>query len=348
MTDNHSRHRFSWRCPSNIAIVKYWGKKPGQIPCNSSISMTLTKSFTEIELELVDKKSKSEVEIDYYFEGEKNRDFEDRIQKYLNDQAAHFPFLKDFGLRMHSRNSFPHSAGIASSASAFGSIALALLDAADHFSRKRDPEAFMIEASSLARLGSGSACRSLFPGFAIWGENKFISGSSNLHATEVTDIHADFKNLHDAILIVDSDPKKVSSSAGHSLMKGHPYAENRFAQANNRTSELLKILADGDFDAFVQITESEALTLHAMMMTSVSHYMLMKPATLEVIDRIVDFRNETHIPICYTLDAGPNLHVLYPDADKLKVENFLNNGLKDSVKEIIFDQMGIGPERLSC
>lgn len=347
MTENLSKQIFSWRCPSNIAIVKYWGKKPGQIPCNSSISLTLTKSFTEIELELINKKSKSEIEIDYFFEGKKNIGFEDRIRKYLTEQEVHFPFLKDFGLRMHSHNSFPHSAGIASSASAFGAIALALSDAADHFSRKRDLNDFLKEASNLARLGSGSACRSLFPSFAIWGENESIPGSSYSFATEVADIHADFKNMHDAILIVDSEPKKVSSSAGHSLMNGHPYAENRFAQANARTSELLKILASGDFDAFVEITESEALTLHAMMMTSRSHYMLMKPATLEVLERIVDFRKETNIPVCYTLDAGPNVHVLYADADKQKVENFLNNDLEANVKDIIFDQMGMGPERLS-
>ena len=347
MTDNLSTKIFSWRCPSNIAIVKYWGKKPGQIPCNSSVSMTLTTSHTEVDLELIDKKSTNEIEIEYFFEEQKNSSFEDRIRKYLKDQEDYFPFLNDFGLRMHSRNSFPHSAGIASSASAYGAIALALLDAANHFPQKRNQNDFMKEASNLARLGSGSACRSLFPGFAIWGENESISGSSNVYATQVTDIHPNFKNMHDAIVIVDSEPKKVSSSAGHSLMKDHPYAENRFAQANSRTSELLKILANGDFDAFIKITESEALTLHAMMMTSLSHYMLMKPATLEVIARIVDFRNETHIPISYTLDAGPNVHVLYPNADKHKVENFLNNDLNCNVKEIIFDEMGIGPEKIS-
>lgn len=347
MTDSISNLKFSWCCPSNIAIVKYWGKKTGQIPCNPSVSMTLTKSYTELGLELINKKSKAEIEIDYYFEGKRNDQFEDRIRKYLSDQSSYFPFLKDFGLRMHSHNSFPHSAGIASSASAFGAIALALSDAADHFSRKREPKDFLKEASSLARLGSGSACRSLFPGFAIWGKNKSISESSDVYACEVTDVHTNFKNLRDAILIVDSKPKKVSSSVGHALMKGHPYAESRFAQAESRTSELLKILDEGDFDAFIKITESEALTLHAMMMTSESHYMLMKPATLEVITRLVDFRNETHIPVCFTLDAGPNLHVLYADADKEKVENFLNNGLEDNVKKIMFDEMGTGPERIS-
>ncbi len=308
--------------------------------------MTLSESYTKTTLELLDKKSTSGIELDYFFENQKNSVFENRIQKYLKEQQSHFSFLKDFALRIHSRNSFPHSAGIASSASAFGALALTLLDAADHFSRKRDPDDFIKTASNLARLGSGSACRSLFPGFAEWGENKSMPASSDVCATGVTDIHANFQKMHDAILIVESDPKKVSSSAGHSLMNGHPYAENRFAQANNRTSELLEILATGDFEKFIAITESEALTLHAMMMTSGSHYMLMKPATIAVIEKIIDFRRETNIPICYTLDAGPNVHVLYADTDKNHVNNFLNKALDGSVKEIIFDQLGKGPERL--
>lgn len=83
-----------------------------------------------------------------------------------------------------------------------------------------------------------------------------------------------------------------------------------------------------------------------MMMTSGSHYMLMKPATIDVIEKIVDFRMKANIPVCFTLDAGPNVHVLYADTDKVQVENFLNNALNGSVKEIIFDELGKGPERL--
>lgn len=345
MDNTEVRHKFSWKCPSNIAIVKYWGKKPNQIPCNSSLSMTLTNSFTETTLELLNKESSSAIELDYYFENQKNNHFENRIQKYLAEQRIYFPFLEDFALRIHSRNSFPHSAGIASSASAFGALALVLLDAAREISGEI-PENFIQTASNLARLGSGSACRSLFPGYAVWGENKSVSGSSNVYATEISDIHPNFQKMHDAILIVESEPKKVSSSAGHSLMNGHPYAENRFAQANNRTSELLEILSKGDFERFIDITESEALTLHAMMMTSGSHYMLMKPATIEVIEKVIDFRRENNIPVCFTLDAGPNVHVIYADTDKLHVENFLNNALDGSVNEIIFDQLGKGPEKL--
>lgn len=161
MENNEARHSFAWKCPSNIAIVKYWGKKPIQIPCNSSLSMTLSKSYTETTLELLEKKSNHEIELDYFFENQKNAQFENRIQKYLSEQQSHFPFLKDFALRIHSKNSFPHSAGIASSASAFGALALTLLDAAEHFSRKRDHDDFIKTASNLARLGSGSACRSI-------------------------------------------------------------------------------------------------------------------------------------------------------------------------------------------
>lgn len=340
-------HAYSWRCPSNIAIVKYWGKKAGQIPCNSSVSMTLTHAFTEVSLELFEKKSKDEIEFEYYFEGRKNDLFETRIRKYLSDQANFFPFLKNHALRMHSQNSFPHSSGIASSASAFGAIALALLDASEPSLASLASSDFLQRASHLARLGSGSACRSLFPGFVIWGKNDLIPASADIHAVEVPHLHPVFRNLHDAIVIVDSEPKKVSSSVGHSLMAHHPYAEARFAQANKRTSELINILSTGDFDAFIAITESEALTLHAMMMTSMRHYMLIKPATLHVIERIVEFRKETKIPICYTLDAGPNVHVLYADAYKEKVNNFLNIALRGSVKEVIFDILGAGPERVS-
>ena len=120
--------KVKWRCPSNIAIVKYWGKKDVQIPCNSSLSLTLSNSFTEVEAVLSDKTSTDAVQLDYYFEGEKNEQFGKRVGKFLVDNREFFPFLESSAITIHSTNSFPHSAGIASSASAFGAISLALLD----------------------------------------------------------------------------------------------------------------------------------------------------------------------------------------------------------------------------
>jgi len=336
-----------WRCPSNIAIVKYWGKYGNQLPCNSSLSLTLSNSFTEIELELLKKTSNEAVELEYFFEGTKNEQFASRVSKYLIDNASYFPFLNEYALRINSKNSFPHSAGIASSASAFGAIALAMYDAFYTLNDKPLDAEFYHTTSHLARLGSGSASRSMFAGYAMWGENTAIKNSSNEFAIPVQEIHANFQQMHDAILIVEDEPKKVSSSVGHSLMNNHPYAQNRFAQANERTAKLVEILKTGDYQEFIQMCESEALTLHAMMMTSNDYYLLMKPGTLLAIEKLMNFRKETNIPVCFTLDAGPNVHVLYPNSVKEKVEQFIHTELKSTYKSVIFDELGTGPTCLS-
>lgn len=348
MTESISNAKYRWRCPSNIAIVKYWGKKENQIPCNSSLSMTLSNSFTEVELELKEKTTSQVIELSYFFEGKRNIHFEQRVHQYLKDQVLDFPFLNQFHLTFHSTNSFPHSAGIASSASAFGAIALSILDAAQDFSKESiSQEYFFKKASSLARLGSGSACRSMFSGYAVWGKNEAILGSNDEFAIELPKVHPNFQNMQDAILIVEKEPKKVSSSVGHSLMRNHPYAQVRFLQANERTKRLHEILLSGDFEDFIQITESEALTLHAMMLTSKDYYLLMKSGTLLAIEKIMEFRKETGIPICFTLDAGPNVHVLYAQDYKEEVNRFLNSQLTNCVQEIIFDNMGAGPNKMT-
>jgi diphosphomevalonate decarboxylase len=338
--------KVSWRCPSNIAIVKYWGKKEHQVPCNASVSMTLTNAFTEIEMQLSEKKSKEEIALNYFFEGEKNEQFEQRLLKYLITVKAGFPFLRNWKLTINSKNSFPHSAGIASSASAFGALALCLSDLSYNYFKDKKEGDFLQNASRLARLGSGSACRSVYPGFVLWGDNKNLPGSSDEFAVPITGIHKSFKDLQDAILIIEKEPKKVSSSAGHALMKDHPFANNRFDQANQRTSAMLRVLSTGNWEEFIHIAESEALTLHAMMLTSKDYYLLMKPGTLAAIEKLINFRKDTKIPVCFTLDAGPNLHVLYPASDKHIVNDFLKNDLRDCVKEIIFDKLGKGPEKI--
>jgi diphosphomevalonate decarboxylase len=343
---NKKIDKIVWRCPSNIAIVKYWGKKGIQIPCNASVSLTLSESYSEIELDFFNKKNDSPIELDYFFEGEKKVPFENRIRKYLSDHLNQFPVLNNYAIRINSHNSFPHSAGIASSASAFGAIALSLLDASFILKNQPRNDEFFKQSSQLARLGSGSACRSIYGGFVLWGKNKMMADSSNEFAIPITDIHQNFKQWHDAILIIDENPKKVSSSAGHSLMNKHVYAKSRFAQANERAAQIVKILSGGDYEEFIKIAESEALTLHAMMMTSGDYYLLMKPGTIIAIEKIMDFRRETKVPVCFTLDAGPNVHLLYPEDDKNTVASFINGELKGSVKKIIFDKMGNGPQKI--
>lgn len=343
--------KVAWSCPSNIAIVKYWGKKAQQIPCNSSLSLTLSKAKTTVEIELIkkksdEKKSNEEIQLSYFFEDKINDKFKQRIIQFLQENISYFPYLKEYALVIHSFNSFPHSAGIASSASAFGAISVALLDITYTLGEKEKDALFYQLASHLARLGSGSASRSLYAGFALWGNNENIPNSSENYAVEINDIHPVFQEMKDAIIIVDDEPKKVSSSKGHALMNEHPYAQNRFKQANNRTSELISILKTGDINGFIRLCESEALTLHAMMMTSNDYYLLMKSNTIEIIHQIWSFREETQIPVCFTLDAGPNIHVLYPKDYQNQVENFIINHLQKISLNVLFDEEGNGPIKL--
>lgn len=334
--------KIRWRCPSNIALVKYWGKRPNQIPANASLSMTLENSFTDIILTTGEKK-KHGIELEYFFDGRPNEKFRQRVLIYLEENRRYFPFLNTRSIRIDSTNSFPHSTGIASSASAFGALSLALLTASGY--TKAD---FYRQASFLARLGSGSACRSLFPDFALWGKLPGNAKSSDEYAIAVGTVHPDFYDWQDAILIVDDSPKKVSSSAGHLLMEGHFFAESRYRQANQHCQRMLDVIKYGDLEQFVTIIEQEALALHAMMMTSENYYLLIKPGTVLAIEAVMNFRKESKIPICFTLDAGPNVHIIYPGQYSGVVHAFLEDQMKAEVKRIIFDHIGKGPKKLTC
>jgi diphosphomevalonate decarboxylase len=149
-------------------------------------------------------------------------------------------------------------------------------------------------------------------------------------------------------LIVSGETKSVSSRAGHGLMEGNPYATARYAQANENIKNLLSALKSGDLDTFINITESEALQLHALMMCSNPSFILMKPNTLRIIEEVRNFRNETHIPLCFTLDAGPNVHLLYPESEAEKVEHFIKDNLAAYCvdNKWIADRVGDGPKKL--
>lgn len=118
----------SWRSPSNIALVKYWGKKPVQIPANPSLSMTLDKAFTEMSLDYWEKEDHEHVSVDFSFEGNSHEKFRKKIEAFLQSISAEHPSLKKFHFNIKSRNTFPHSTGIASSASSMSALGLCLAD----------------------------------------------------------------------------------------------------------------------------------------------------------------------------------------------------------------------------
>ncbi len=338
--------KVSWTSPSNIALVKYWGKYPVQIPANPSISFTLSKSLSKLSI-IAEPVSSKEINVDFYFENELNEKFQSKIVKFLNTQLERFPWLLDFHLIMHSENTFPHSSGIASSASSMSALNLALLTLdkkiTGHESRSED---FYKEASDLSRQASGSAGRSVYPMLATWGEIDSIDDSSNLFARPVDKSEVDpiFHNYCDSIIIVDAGEKSVSSRAGHALMETHPFAEERYARARYNLSRLLVAMKDGDMKTFIEVVEEEALMLHSMMMTSIPSYILLKPDSLLLIEKIKEFRNVQNIPVCFTIDAGPNIHLLYPAAHKTVVQAWLT--AEFSRFKIIHDEVGNGPLQL--
>jgi diphosphomevalonate decarboxylase len=253
-------------------------------------------------------------------------------------------------MTISSENSFPHSSGIASSASGMSAIAMCLMSLERSLSKTEISDEFVNKkASFLARLGSGSASRSIEGPLVVWGNHPAIEGSSDLFGVPFPyKVHETFNNYQDAILLVDKGEKQVSSTVGHDLMHKHPFATQRFQQANENLAIISDILQQGDIDLFINLVESEALSLHAMMLTSSPYFILMKPNTLEIINAIWRFRKDTGSKICFTLDAGANVHVLYPENESKKVLKFVNNKLSKFCQknQYICDSVGLGAVKL--
>jgi len=340
---------FEWSAPSNIALVKYWGKKEHQIPANPSISFTLNACKTITKLDFIQKANDDTFSFDLVFEGQPKEDFKPKIQKFLERIAIYCPYLKNYHLKIDTKNTFPHSSGIASSASGMAALAMNIMSLEKELNPATTDDFFYQKASFLARLGSGSACRSVKGNVVVWGEHQEIEGSSDLFGVAFpSEIHPIFNNYQDTILLVDKGEKQVSSTVGHDLMYNHPFAEQRFLQAHHNLSAIKNVLGNGDVDRFIEIVESEALTLHAMMMTSLPYFILMKPNTLEIINKIWKFRKETKIPVCFTLDAGANVHLLYPENVIVETLQFIKSELLGYCQngQYLCDEIGFGAQKL--
>ncbi|NQX85487.1 MAG: diphosphomevalonate decarboxylase [Flavobacteriaceae bacterium] len=355
-TKHRSKGSVSWSSPSNIALVKYWGKKEHQIPANPSMSFTLDYCKTTTILEFEAKENTTAFSFDVFLDGAQKDDFKPKIETFFKRIELYVPFLKNYHFVIKTKNSFPHSSGIASSASGMSALALCLmsleeqlLDATPQSENDAAQSYFYRKASFLARLGSGSACRSLEGDIIVWGDHKDITNSTDLFGVKYPfEVHENFKNYQDTILLVDKGEKQVSSTLGHDLMHNHTYASQRFRQAHDNISKLVEVFKKGDLEAFIAIVESEALTLHGMMMTSMPYFILMKPNTLAIINKIWQFREDTGLHISFTLDAGANVHVLYPKNETEKILDFIKAELVAYCQNghYICDEIGFGAKQL--
>jgi diphosphomevalonate decarboxylase len=291
------------KAPSNIAFIKYWGKRDEKlrIPENSSISMNLSRAFTITSVEFSNKfKSDS-----LFINGLKaSVDETKRVSIHL-DLIRSLSKINDFA-RVESRNNFPKASGIASSASGFAALTLAGAKAAGLSLSEK-------ELTILARLGSGSACRSIPDGFVEWkmGRTGNDSYAHSLFAPQ-------FWNICDLIAVVGKSSKKVSSSEGHAIAESSPFYKTRIVAMENKLKKIKLAMKNKDFTKFGEILEAEAINMHMVMMTSNPPLYYWLPETLKVMVKVMEWRNKG-LESYFTIDAGPNVHVICrtKDVDRL-------------------------------
>ena len=315
--------------PSNIALIKYWGSLDLDrvVPENPSISMTLRTCHSRCTVEHVADTDTHEIR----WRSSDGR-FELAPPSFADRVRAHLDRLRDLygcggAFRVATENSFPSAAGLASSASGFSALTLAVLGALG----RDESDARRSELSRLS--GSGSASRSVLGGYVQWPE----SGGGN-YAEQL--FSADHWDLRDVIAVVESGHKEVSSLEGHRRARTSPYFETRLRELPGRLDAVRRALADRDFAALGPVIEAEAIDLHCVAMTSSPAIHYWKPATLEVLEAVRGLRRDG-VPAWITMDAGANVHVICEPSSEESVAERL--GQLGGVLDVIRDGVGDGP-----
>ena len=338
--------------PANIAFVKYWGAHDlsSGIPLNASISMTLSRcvSTCTVEARTCDAAggaAREESDEVYVVapgehrpapgEGRAQGDLRPAPDAFARRVLDHLERLRrwagaDCSFRVATHNSFPSGAGLASSASGFAALTLATVGALG-------AEVSAEELSILARRsGSGSAARSVLGGYV---ELPGGPVPDDVYARQLAEPgHWD---LRDVIAIVAAEPKAVSSLEGHARAPSSPYFRERLACLADRLTVVREALARRDFDLLGPAVEEEAVDLHLIAMSSSPPIFYWRPGTLEVLEAVRRLRTEG-VKAYFTIDAGPNVHVICPPDAEETVASRL--GALGSVREIIRDRVGPGPE----
>lgn len=299
----------------NIAFIKYWGNRNNELrlPANGSLSMNLGALFTRTAVTFDSGLSRDVLTVN----GEElSGPALSRVSVFLNEVRRLAP---DAGYaEVVSENNFPMGAGIASSAAAFAALAAAASAAAG-----LDPDEK--QCSRLARLGSGSACRSVPGGFCEW-----IPGTGDPDSYAVSIAPPDYWDLTDLIAVVSSEHKKVGSSAGHQSALTSPFQAERVKTAPERVKACREAILNRDFDALAEVSERDMVMMHAVMMTQLPPLFYWEPATMALIKQVRIWRNEG-LPCFATVDAGPNVHVICPagSADEVRARMQTIGGITD-------------------
>ena len=293
---------------ANIAFIKYWGNRPegGNLPLNPSLSMTLSSCVTRTTVELLDASSADAFSIDGRTVSDKTRR---RVWEFM-ESLRRIAGRKERA-RIDATNSFPTGCGIASSASGFAALAQA---ATVVYGLQPDAH----ELSRVARLGSGSAARSVMGGFVL-----LHHGTRHEEAfAEQVAPEAAWPDLRDLIVIVSDEEKAVSSAEGHRIAHTSEMLDARVAAIPDRVENVRRAIRERDLGRLGDAAEADALSMHAVMWTSKPPLMYWLPRTVEIVQAVWELRKRG-IEAYFTIDAGPNVHVLTLQRDLTAVQDFL-------------------------
>lgn len=313
------------KAPTNIAFIKYWGKKDEKlrIPENDSLAMCLDKEFTITTVEFQKNLKEDQIVID----NQKVKGTEkERVVEHL-DRIRKKAQIKLFA-KVASQNSFPAAAGLASSASGFAALTLAASQAAGLELSEKD-------LSCLARLGSGSACRSLPSGFVYWQ-----AGYSDKASYAYTLYPPSYWDLRDLTIIIEEEEKKVSSTKGHSLAGQNPFLKAKLKLVKSNLKAIKKAFKNKNFSLLGTVIELETLSMHSVMFTSQPALIYWQPTTLAVMHKVIELREEKKIESYFTIDAGPNVHLICQKKDAAKLKREIQKVPR--VKKIILNKPAPG------
>lgn len=290
------------KAPSNIAFVKYWGRKDEELrlPENGSISMNLSNLQTTTTVEFDEKFAQDEI----IFNGKKEDLENNRAVKHL-DRIRKIAKI-NYKAKVVTKNNFPTGTGLSSSASGFAALTMAACAAAGLKLSER-------ELSIIARLGSGSACRSIPDGFIEW-----LDGDTSETSYGISLYPENYWDIVDIVAVVSKNKKEVSTTEGHKLAASSPFFPIRLERINEKIKLIKKYMKEKNFPLFGELLEQEALELHAIMLTSIPSLIYWLPGTLKVMHAVKRWRADG-LQVYFTVNTGQDIHLICRKKDVEKV-----------------------------
>lgn len=303
---------WSAEAPSNIALIKYMGKHDSNIPYNKSLSYTIDRFNSRVEMDIIDDTSDKFEVLERV--GYLNLSIpESGKEKFLR----HLAYLKQLfnckeNFLVKSANNYPNDTGIASSASSFAALTMCAVKAICEIQKVAMPD--MLTISQMSRVGSGSSCRSFFRPWAMWDGD----GASK--------IDFPYTDLRHRLALIDTAPKKIPSTVAHNEVLSSLLFDGRPERANRRFDELTKAMEAMDWHKIFVICWQEFFDMHALFYTSQNPFGYLLPDTLDILAKVDTFWKKHNDGPVVTIDAGPNIHFLWrSDQDELLSEFYDNS-----------------------